>query len=625
MLNVKKYKILGICCSKITNEDVKGIVDSICSSAVGSGWKVMIFSSFCDLYANTGESAGDIAGEAGIYRLVNIDLLDALVILPESIMNDEVSGKLVEAGVNAGIPVVTLDREFAGASCIRFDYVTTFEKILRHVIEVHGCRTINLMAGFRGNTFSEERLSCCRSIFREYGLELDERRIGYGDFWNVPTERAMDKFMETGLPLPQAIVCFNDSMAIAVCQYLFKRGIRVPEDVIVTGFDGIALEKYYQPRLTTGCVDYSSSGERVMALIAGERRGPVTEFIPYRMRLGQSCGCVELSAYEPCEKILQLYERVGNSAWHEDYMFSFLRKATKCGNLQELARVMGNHGDYVEWFCVNTDIFENVPGSLRYNELFTENVNCFMHRNRDDICTDSIIFPACRLLPDMEGVLENHDVLYFSPLHFMEKIIGYACADIAFADDFVYSNRRRYIGNVSQLLENLTNCVKLERANSELAEMHIHDPLTGLLNRRGFYKEFEKRNTGEKMYVFSIDMDRLKYINDNFGHTEGDCAIKTVATSLVYNGGNIACSRFGGDEFAVIAAGSDFDPKEYIAQVRGYLDEYNSRSGKPYPVRISVGWESSMTGAPVDIDEMIRTADSRMYEDKRQRKAVRMD
>ena len=248
MLNVKKYKILGICCSKITNEDVKGIVDSICSSAVRSGWKVMIFSSFCDLYANTGESAGDIAGEAGIYRLVNIDLLDALVILPESIMNDEVSGKLVEAGVNAGIPVVTLDREFAGASCIRFDYVTTFEKILRHVIEVHGCRTINLMAGFRGNTFSEERLSCCRSIFREYGLELDERRIGYGDFWNVPTEQAMDKFMETGLPLPQAIVCFNDSMAIAVCQYLFKRGIRVPEDVIVTGFDGIALEKYYQLR-----------------------------------------------------------------------------------------------------------------------------------------------------------------------------------------------------------------------------------------------------------------------------------------------------------------------------------------------------------------------------------------
>lgn len=625
MLKGNNYRILGICCSKITNEDVKGVVDSICSGAVKSGWKVMIFSSFCDLFANTGESAGDIAGEAGIYRLVNVDLLDALVILPESIMNDDVSAKLVEAGVKAGIPVVTLDREFTGASCIRFDYITTFEKILRHVIEVHGCRTINLMAGFRGNEFSEERLACCRRVIKEYGLELDERRIGYGDFWDVPTVRAMDEFMETGLPMPQAIVCFNDTMAIAVCQYLFRKGLKVPEDVIVTGFDGIDLEKYYQPRLTTGCVDYSSVGIRTMELIAREKQEPVTELVPYEMRLGQSCGCVELSAHEPCEKILKLYERVGNSAWHEDYMFNFLRKSTKCGNLRELAAVMGKHGDYVEWFCVNTDIFENKLGQLRYHDLFTENVNCFMHRSHDEIYTDSIIFPARELLPDLEGILEKHDVLYFSPLHFMEKIIGYACADIAFADDFVYSNRRRYISNVSQILENLTNRVKLERANSELAEMHIHDPLTGLLNRRGFYKEFEKHDSGEMLYVFSIDMDRLKYINDNFGHTEGDSAIKTVAAALLYNGGDIACSRFGGDEFAVIASGDGFSPEEYIANVRGYLDEYNRTSGKGYPVGISVGWESSAPGVAADIDEMIRTADARMYEDKRQRKAIRKD
>lgn len=620
----KKYKILGICCSKITNEDVKGIVDSICSSVIKSGWKVMIFSSFCDLYSNTGESAEDIAGEAGIYRLVNIELLDALVVLPQSILNDEVSRMLVAAGVDAGIPVVTLDGEFAGASCIRFDYVATFEKILRHVIEVHGCRTINIMAGFKGNDFSEDRLACCRKILAEYGIDQDERRIGYGDFWNVPTVRAMDGFMETGLPMPQAIVCFNDTMAIAVCQYLRKKGIKVPDDVIVTGFDGIDLEQYYQPRLTTGCVDFSAAGSLTLELVSS-KSAPVTEYVPYQMRLGQSCGCVELSAHEPCEKILKLHDRVGNSAWHEDFMFNFLRKATKCGSLKELAAVMGRHGDYVEWFCVNTDIFENKPGMLRYHDVFTENVNCFMHRERDTVYTDSVIFPAREILPDMDKVLEAYDVLYFSPVHFMEKIIGYACASIAFAEEFVYSNRRRYISNVSQILEELINRVQLERAYSELAEMHIHDPLTGLLNRRGFYKEFEKRNSGGRIWVFSIDMDRLKYVNDNFGHTEGDIAIKTVAAALLYNDGDIACSRFGGDEFAVIASGSGFVPEDYIAQVRGYLDEYNRTSGKGYPVGISAGWESSEPGSAADIDEMIRTADSRMYEDKRKRKAVRQD
>ena len=68
----------------------------------------------------------------------------------------------------------------------------------------------------------------------------------------------------------------------------------------------------------------------------------------------------------------------------------------------------------------------------------------------------------------------------------MDEVLGYACAAIAFADEFVYSNRRRYISNTVQILENLIHRVKLERMNSELAEMHIRDPLTGLLNRRGF-------------------------------------------------------------------------------------------------------------------------------------------
>jgi len=199
---------------------------------------------------------------------------------------------------------------------------------------------------------------------------------------------------------------------------------------------------------------------------------------------------------------------------------------------------------------------------------------------------------------------------------------------LGYSDEFVYSNRRRYISNTAQILENFINRIKLERVNSELAEMHIRDPLTGLLNRRGFYKYFDRLSSDGKMiYLFSVDMDRLKYINDTFGHNEGDRAIKAVAASLTAAPGfGLVCSRFGGDEFEVIGFGDDFSPDDYIAEVRAFLASYNESSGAPYRVEVSVGWEKTDLSKADEnnaIDDIIRIADARMYEDKRSRKAAR--
>ncbi len=119
-------------------------------------------------------------------------------------------------------------------------------------------------------------------------------------------------------------------------------------------------------------------------------------------------------------------------------------------------------------------------------------------------------------------------------------------------------------------------------------------------------------------------MDYLKYINDTFGHTEGDTAIKTAANALANAAkGNEICARFGGDEFAVAGIGGEGYPEEYMGRVKAYLDEFNASGGKPYKVGMSCGW-AEVTGTLANgIDEFIRTADARMYEDKRQRKSVR--
>lgn len=616
------YKLLGICHSKVTNEDVRNTVDSICSKANEDGWKVLLFSSFSDLFKNNNETKG----EASIYRLVNAEMLDALVVMSESIQNDEVSRILIDYARSAGIPVLTVDKEFEDTPCILFDYTTTFEKIVRHVIEDHGCRKVNFIAGFKDNTFSDERLDCYKRVLAENGITYDERRVGYGNFWENPTIEAMDNFMKSSLPFPEAIICCNDTMAITVCQYLSERKVRVPDDVIVTGFDGIELEKYYRPRITTASVDFASIGIEAMNMIETARSGgtpPHIVRIPYKMRVSQSCGCENINSEDSCDKILELYKRVNSSAQHESFMFSYLRKAVECGTLKEVADVMSHYGDYCEWFCVNTDLFELKKSKERYHDLFTETSNAFMVRFFDTAKTDGILFPTRELLPDLEAALERHDILFFSPLHFREEVMGYTCAAIGFTES-VFSNRRRYITNTTQILENLINRVRLERVNAELAEMHIRDPLTGLYNRRGFYKRTEKLSVGDKKaYVFSIDMDYLKYINDNFGHNEGDEAIKAVASALHANGMDEICSRFGGDEFTVIGFGDDKYPEEYVKKVRDRLNEFNAASGKPYKVGISCGWDEIHPEVSADVENFIRTADFRMYDDKRRRKKSR--
>ena len=140
----KTYKIIGICLSAINNESTRDIVLAVCDHAKKHGFKVLIFNSFRDLYDNDDYSMG----EASVFELVNPSILDALVILPETIKNMETSRKIVDKVKSAGVPVISIDSEMEDCINVSFNYADVFEQIVRHIVEFHGCRTVNFMAGF---------------------------------------------------------------------------------------------------------------------------------------------------------------------------------------------------------------------------------------------------------------------------------------------------------------------------------------------------------------------------------------------------------------------------------------------------------------------------------------------
>ena len=109
------------------------------------------------------------------------------------------------------------------------------------------------------------------------------------------------------------------------------------------------------------------------------------------------------------------------------------------------------------------------------------------------------------------------------------------------------------------------------------------------------------------------DLDGLKYINDNFGHADGDRAIAAVADALVY-----ACpedslaARFGGDELFAVVFG-ECDPDSIIRKIDAYLLDFNQSVDLPFTVATSSGAYVTTLNESYQMLKALKAADEKMY------------
>ncbi|PYT81017.1 MAG: hypothetical protein DMG40_10940 [Acidobacteria bacterium] len=183
---------------------------------------------------------------------------------------------------------------------------------------------------------------------------------------------------------------------------------------------------------------------------------------------------------------------------------------------------------------------------------------------------------------------------------------------------------------IRDLLRRALQCAtKQYVVQTELSNLALKDALTGLYNRRGFLAVADRqlklaRRSGRSLLLFFIDLDGLKEINDVFGHTAGDAALKCTAEALeaTFRDSDVV-ARFGGDEFAALAIEASGQSE---ASIRDRLTEYlKSSSGKDphYEFSVSVGIARFDPWNPVSIRELIAQADQAMYEQKRCRSELR--
>ena len=159
-----------------------------------------------------------------------------------------------------------------------------------------------------------------------------------------------------------------------------------------------------------------------------------------------------------------------------------------------------------------------------------------------------------------------------------------------------------------------------------MEELAFRDGLTGLLNRLGFNNALDKASRGRHTYTFiMLDMNYLKKVNDELGHTTGDKYIKTIAELIKGSFvNNESCFRIGGDEFFVLADYGMSDPKfkQCMDLLRARIDDFNKENNYSIPLSIAYG-ATEFEPKRDSVESKIRHADERMYIMKAEMKAER--
>lgn len=591
-----------------------------------------------------------LRGEANIFELANFDELDGVILDNVTMVGDkdsQIQKRLLERLAKyPDLPKYVLELPSEGIELVESNSEEVLREECRHVIEVHGRKKICVLTGTKGNAIAENRLSIFLDEIKKHGLEVPPEHIIYGDFYYYSGDQLAKDIASGKIACPDAVVCASDCMAMGLVDRLAKLGIKVPEEIVVVGFDAsdegainVTTIASYEPaekKMGAEAVDRIRARIEPGALIIPFERQGHEYFHP-----GASCGChvnpvysmkrfrdyLYISSYNPADEDNE--HATGIGAFMEGYvMEGFTSSATS----EECIKNIYNYADLLkpyrnfflclkeDWKDMDSEIYDGYP-----DKMLVYAVNSKVGEESFYGEKEARLFETKRMLPKLDEEADKASVYYFSPVHFDGILLGFAVLQRDLVTqpviNVVFRSWIRYINNA----------LEMTRSKEQLEVFSRRDMMTGLYNRRGMYEMFRQMlaaaEEGDSLFVAVADMDGLKYINDTFGHAEGDFGIKTVSSTLVTvaKPGEI-CVRSGGDEFFLIGIGK-YSEKEEMDRAIAFteaLSKASDEAGKGYNISASIGCSIFADCRQISLDNALSEADERMYRYKVKNRRHRM-
>lgn len=621
---------LAVFVSHLYGDYQRQLCQGIIDQAAEYGYRTEIYCS------NDGEALGEyVAQEDAILRIPDFRYIDGAVFVSGPYVDVSLREQIGVMLAQQHIPVVEIaeyDQKFPSVSLRNSEL---FRDMAEHLIRCHGARRI-CYVGFEPQRYhSDVRRDILTKLAAEQGMPFGEDEVYVCRDRPEDYAAALARFTAAGKP--DAVMCYNDHVAVRFWEAAHRAGYDVPRDFAVTGCDCDEEGQYMDPPLTSITFPNWEVGAAAVTALMEQRHDRVTAVTSVRAELvlGGSCGCAREpagSAFFYRRKLSDRIERTENVLMDSMHMVAELSRAAGLDEgmdvLEKYIRAVGDYSDF--YLCLYPD-WDEPSEYLRK----LAGVRTGPERQEDSVLLklalrNGMRLPECsfrreRLLPDL--IQSDSDAAYIvSPVFFGSRSFGYLVR--AFRD-----NRIGYkfldvlwLTNTAQFLQNLAENRRLHAVSRQLESIYTKDSLTGLYNHPGFTNRMGtvlRSVEGSMVAVTMFDVDSLKEISDRFGHREGDFALLIVGQALRKNyRQEDLCARFEGDEFYVLAkVDSRAQAEQRVERVRSYLESFNKLSAKPYLVSISAGI-ACMPAKNVtepDVEDLLAQADADMRRDKRQR------
>ncbi|MDO4303602.1 MAG: GGDEF domain-containing protein [Bacillota bacterium] len=621
-------KKIGIFMGEIISEYQEVVVKTIFRKAGEAGYDVFTFCNF----GAYGDNVLYAEGEKSVIRIPDLEKLDGIIVADDTFdidgMEAEFFGLLKE---KAKCPVVYLRNPNDVFYNVLVEDGEAIADITRHFIKHHGFRDICFMTGNMNSEDARKRHRWFLTVMEEEKIPVTEHMVFNGDWWREKGKKAVDWFMEGRSSYPQAIICSNDHMALSVCDELKRRGVRVPEDVCVSGYDDIMEARRYHPSITSVRAPFEALGKKAVEIIEKVNKGEEQERVVWLkpgLELRRSCGCGGQELMNDCSALLHKIYVQENDVKQTVCMTTEYQDAFEESEYLKVAeKYFANTNCSKAYLCMCDEEerdFDRVELDNAYtNRMILKRI--FYRGQKADSCEEK--FDRCNILPKVILERENAEGYLVFPVHYKSKCYGYMVMlfeDENWADVYVQS----YMMGLANAIEEAA----MHREVSSLEQiktLYHKDALTGIYNRRGFEKQLrnlhERYEEEEKfLSIVSIDMNGLKYINDNFGHSEGDealCRLANILNGLVKE--DEICARVGGDEYFVLLYSDERKRElEFAEQFIRAMREDEEKVKKPYPFRASFGICCISDEQELSLMSCMQLADKRMYVQKKQYKMM---
>lgn len=578
-------------------------------------------------------------GEVNIVNLPDLNLFDGVIVVGNA-LHINYNRRLIENLLKKlTCPIVCIGCKIKNYHSVQTDTYTAMRKIVEHFVLDHKVTDIHFVKGVEGSIEAEARYKAYEDVMTENGIPILAQRVSQGDFYVTGAEKAADEIMNCVLPFPKAIVCANDITAITICDILMENGYRVPEDVMISGYDYSIEAQSHRPYITTVRMRVRDMGvtacEMLLDIIAG-KEVPEDIFLPDEVVLDESCGCHDgSSGYIQEKERTQHGEEIAKRKMIHQ-LISLEKNYTECENIHEWLEVVRgfiSKVDVNEFYCCVNEGFldkffemdameqEEMTASQRisYSDMIYPVISY-----KDGMFREKKAFESRYGIDDLFKETDKPKLYILSPLHYLDRTFGY----VVFADSAFTIGNQLFISwliGMGSSVENIRKQSMLQNAMKRLEDMYVRDSLTGVYNRFGLDRSFAEIKQKSmmsriKMQLSFVDLDDLKGVNDRYGHEMGDEIISAAATILQEEAGKCRVARYGGDEFIVIGTARDMDEaEEYWRRVERRIKEYNRKNNSEL-LSVSYGYDVFAVEPKTSLEDCILSIDKKMYERKRKKK-----